>query len=99
MTTPTPVCPSCGGPRYEDHPAGPLVYRHEVNACSLGPALDATVAADAERTADPLSPTVTRPPTSAEATLFTSLAMPVPVEVTVSRLTSTSAVVRRDYGA
>lgn len=93
------TCPECGGPRYVDHPAGVLVYRHEVNACSLGAAQDATQAADAERLADPLSPSTTRPTSSAEAALLASQALPVPALVTVTRLTSSSAVVRREYGA
>lgn len=93
------TCPECAGPRYVDHPAGPLVYRHVPNGCSLGAAQDATVAADAERTSDPLSPSTTRPPTAAEATLLASLAMPVPATVEVARLTRSSAVVRREYGA
>ncbi len=92
------TCPECGGARYVDHPAGPLVYRHVVSGCSLGAAVDATVAADAERLADPLVTSTTRPPTAAEATLLASLAMPVPALLTVTRLTSSSAVVARDYG-
>ena len=91
------ACPECGGPRYDDHPAGPLVYRHEVNACSLGAAQDSTQAADAERTADPLSGAQSRPPTDAERTLLASLAMPVPALVEVTRLTASSAVVHRNY--
>jgi hypothetical protein len=93
------TCPECGGPRYVDHPAGALVYRHEVNRCSLGAGQDATQAADASRLADPLVTSTTRPPSATEATLLASLAMPVPTLVTVTRLTSSSAVVRREYGA
>ncbi len=90
-------CPQCGGPRHVGHPAGLLTYTH-AEGCSLGQAQDATEHADAERTSSYLQPEVTRPATDAEVALLASLAVPVPAEVTVTRLTRSSAVVRRHYG-
>ncbi len=87
------ACPDCNGPRHERHPGGPLVYSH-APACRLGRAQDATQHADLERTL--LRPEITRPTTEAEAALLASLAIPVPAEVAVTRLTR--SVVRRFYG-
>ncbi len=87
-------CPECKGPRHIGHPAGLLTYSHAAG-CSLGRAQDATQHADAERTSY-RQPGITRPATEAEAVLLNSLAIPVPAELSVTRLTS--SVVRRFYG-
>ncbi len=86
-------CPECQALRHVGHPAGLLVYSH-APACRLGRSQDSTQHADLERTA--LRPEITRPTTEAEAVLLTSLALPVPAEVAVIRLTR--SVVRRRYG-
>ncbi len=87
------ACPECKGPRHEGHPGGALVSSH-APSCQLGRAQDATQHADVERTL--LRPEITRPATEAEAVLLTSLAIAVPAEVSVTRLTR--SVVRRHYG-
>lgn len=97
MTTPTPVCPECAGPFLQGHPAGPLTVQHTPGSCSLGLAQDSTSAADHERLADPLGPdSPDRAPTDAETTLAAALGLPVPGVVTVSRVTRSGAVTRRE---
>ncbi|WP_347057269.1 hypothetical protein ABC795_11225 [Blastococcus sp. HT6-30] len=60
MTEPTPSsCPECGGANIPNHPAGPIVFKHDTLAgCSLQAAEDARVVADQSLEGDrPTTPT------------------------------------------
>ncbi len=89
------TCPKFGTARHVGHPAGLLTYSHAAG-CDLGRAQDATRHADAERTN--VKPHLTRPVTDAEVALLSSLALPVPTEVIVTRVTVGGAVIHRHYG-
>lgn len=58
------ICPRCGGKHLENHPGGPLVFRHSLT-CPLLPALDRTQAHESKN----LAGQITRPATPAEAQL------------------------------
>ncbi len=89
------MCPECGGAHLADAPHLELRFAHS-NGCSLRAAQDATSASDHDLTAGGTR-TFSRPPTATEVTLLSALGRPVPVAVTVQRLTPRGGVVRRDY--
>jgi hypothetical protein len=95
VTTPTPVCPTCSGPFLLGHPSGDLTVQHR-HPCPLGDAQDARQFADAEMvTGDYAPPTFDRPATVTEVRLAAVLGLPAPDHVTVTLLSSSTAVVRR----
>jgi hypothetical protein len=94
------TCPECTGPYMgAAHPSSVIVFSH-APGCGLGRAMDATQAADAERTAGefgvPIA--VTRVPTAAEVTLLAAVGVAAPTSVSVQRATVGGAVVSRSYG-
>jgi len=89
-----PPCPTCGGPRTPNRPAG-LVYTHSP-ACPIGLAEDGTKAADHERSA--LGPFV-RPATDAERMLLASLGITLALDAVtaVERYTDGGAFLSRTW--
>ncbi len=78
MTDPasTPSCPECGGPHLSNHPAGPLVFRHDtLGGCSLQDAEDSRLVADQGRNGE-------RPTTPAERTLLAAAGIAVADDAT-----------------